>query len=95
MICDDSSKRAAITTTTPAAAVATTTTIAAAAAAAATTTTPITTTTTNSYTAQYPVKNYELAALYIINVNINMTIKKAQLKMTVTWPVFYATEQYI
>ena len=32
----------------------------------------------NSYTALYPVKNYELAALYIINIKIHLTIAKAQ-----------------
>ena len=79
MICDEGSKRVATTTTTAAAA--TTSSTAAAAATAATTTT---TTTTNSYIAQCPVKK---------NININMTIKRPQLKTTVTWPVFYATEQ--
>ena len=32
----------------------------------------------NSYIALYAVKNYELAALYIINIKIHLTIKKAQ-----------------
>ena len=32
----------------------------------------------NSYIALYPVKIYKLAALYIINIKIRLTIKKAQ-----------------
>ena len=32
----------------------------------------------NSYTALNPVKHYELAELYIINIKIHLTIKKAQ-----------------
>ena len=32
----------------------------------------------NSYIALYPINIYELAALYIINISINLTIKKAQ-----------------
>ena len=32
----------------------------------------------DSYIALYPVKIYELAALYIINIKIHLTIKKAQ-----------------
>ena len=32
----------------------------------------------NSYTALYPVKIYELTALYIINIKIRLTIEKAQ-----------------
>ena len=85
VICDEGSKRVATTTTTTTtttAAAATTTSstaAAAAAAAAATADTTTTTTTTNSYIAQCPVKTYELAALYIINININMTIKRPQL----------------
>ena len=32
----------------------------------------------NSYIALYPVKKYELAALYIINIKIYLTVAKAQ-----------------
>ena len=32
----------------------------------------------NSYVALYPVKIYKLAALYIINIKIDLTIKKTQ-----------------
>ena len=32
----------------------------------------------DSYIALYPVKMYELMALYIINIKIHLTIKKAQ-----------------
>ena len=34
----------------------------------------------NSYITLYPVKNYEFAALYIINAKINLTIKKKKRK---------------
>ena len=32
----------------------------------------------NSYIALYPVKIYEIAVLYIINIKIHLTIKKAE-----------------
>ena len=34
----------------------------------------------NSYTALYPVNIYELAARYIINIKIRLTIQKAQVQ---------------
>ena len=32
----------------------------------------------NSYTALYPIQIYKLAALYITNIKIHLTIKKVQ-----------------
>ena len=31
----------------------------------------------NSYIALYPIKVYELSAMYIINISIHLTVKKA------------------
>ena len=38
----------------------------------------VTTTNDDSYTALYPAKIYELAALYIINIKIRLTTKTVQ-----------------
>ena len=47
----------------------------------------------NSYIALYPINIYELAALYIINISVNLTIKKAQ--VTINAYVNINTTKYI